>query len=334
MGPGRFLTPIRTWFADDRAPARFRARQLGRTSVVLPPLDHHWRRLVPGFPDAIALAGSGVPFQIVADRRYDRSADRRRIRRALADGQTIFLPQVHEILPRLARLMAALRAGLFGPRREECSFLFMVEGRGRPAMGLHHDGEVDAVWLQLEGRRTVAIGPPVRAGTPKDLPSRVAARGRGWSRLELRPGSLLYLPPRTPHDVVCHGRSLALSLTWSRARGGAAALSGWKVVSGRADRIPASSRRRLWTQVPAVAGPLDHGRRAFPLHSVNGTIWLPAGARPFAARLVSMPSFSPASVRQPEVLARLSLAGVVAPRDLPLRITPAAPDALDGWRFV
>jgi hypothetical protein len=32
-------------------------------------------------------------------------------------------------------------------------------------------------------------------------------------------------------------------------------------------------------------------------------------------------------------LALLGAQGLVAPRDLPLRIIPAAPKALDGWRF-
>ena len=59
------------------------------------------------------------------------------------------------VLPRVARLMAALRATLFGGGREETSFLFIVNGRGRQGMGLHHDGEVDSVWVQLEGRRAV-----------------------------------------------------------------------------------------------------------------------------------------------------------------------------------
>ena len=40
-------------------------------------------------------------------------------------------------------------------------------------MGLHHDGPVDAFWLQLEGRRTVTLGAPVAPGTPQDLPAMV-----------------------------------------------------------------------------------------------------------------------------------------------------------------
>src|SRR5206468_429646 len=102
--------------------------------------------------------------------------------------------------PRLARLMVTIRVALIGPSREECSFLFAVEGRGREGIGLHHDGDVNAFWLQLEGRRTVTIGPPVRPRAPLDLPDSFAASGgAGWRTLDLPPGSLFHLPPRTPH---------------------------------------------------------------------------------------------------------------------------------------
>src|SRR5437762_11950736 len=98
--------------------------------------------------------------------------------------------------------MVALREELLGPRRDEASFLFLVEGRGRQGMGLHHDGDVDAFWLQLEGRRRVTLGPPVSRRAPEDLGAPPAHR-RGWRTIDLQPGSLLHLPPRTPHAVVC-----------------------------------------------------------------------------------------------------------------------------------
>ena len=125
------------------------------------------------------MAGSGLPFQIAAERQVDRSGDPRRLAAALASGQTAYLPQVHQVLPRLMRLMVSLRSHLLqtGPGaapRAECSFLFVVEGAGRAGMGLHHDGDVDAFWLQLEGRRTVTIGPRVPPGTPEELEDRTA----------------------------------------------------------------------------------------------------------------------------------------------------------------
>src|SRR5262249_54743424 len=149
--------------------------------------------------ELLAMLATGIPFQIASDRRYDRSGDPRRLPRALREGATIFMPQIHEVLPRVARLMVALRVALFGPHREECSFLFMVEGRGRTGMGLHHDGDVDAVWLQLGGRRIVTLGPPVPARTPLDIYKRPPVGDPRWPMLNLTPGMLFYMPPRTPH---------------------------------------------------------------------------------------------------------------------------------------
>ncbi len=333
---------------------RFRLERLGRDPIVLPPRDHAWRSVAPGFRGSLALIEAGVPFQVAAGRRYDRSADRSRLADALAAGETIFVPQVHQVLPRLMRLMVALRVGLFGPFRDECSFLFAVEGRGRAGMGLHHDGEVDAIWLQLEGRRTVTIGPRVEPGTPEDLDDRLATRGRrrGWRTRALEPGALFYMPPRTPHRVVCSGRSLALSLTW-RPRGGrrrtrpgsaralaspradAAGLTAWDVVPGQVDAVPPVSRDRVWTQIPTIAGPIEPSRMAFPIWTPGGgEIWLPAAVRPLASGLAMMPSARRAALAGSlEGLSLLLTHGILAPRDLPLAIMPGDPGGLDGWRF-
>jgi hypothetical protein len=279
----------------------------------------------------VALVGSGLPFQVAAERRYDRSARPARLRPALAAGKTVFVPQAHQVLPRVMRLIVALRAAFLGAGREECSFLFLVEGTGREGLGLHHDGEVHAFWLQLEGQRTVTLGRPVPRGSPQDLPARRAGE-RGFTTRTLSPGSLLYMPPRTPHRVVCFGRSLALSLTWSveRRGAGAEALAAWDVVSGRVLSPPPVSQRRAWTQVPAVAV----GVRGDTL-----VLTLPDGVRAHAPRttqrvaraLAMMASFSRAALGDawPALIAQ----GVVAPQDLPQAVAPAAPSALDGWRF-
>jgi mannose-6-phosphate isomerase-like protein (cupin superfamily) len=273
--------------------------------------------------------------QIAAERRYQRRPTRAQIERAFAEGATIYMPQVHQVLPRVARLMAALRATLFGPGREECSFLFLVNGKGRQGMGLHHDGEVDSVWLQLEGRRTVTTGPPVPRGTRADLHD--TAVGRGWRTQDLAPGSLFYMPPRTPHRVVCHGRSLALSLTWKRRRTpltgqwGTKAMTVWNVTAGRAEPIPRASRHRLWTQVPVFAGAVDRKRGDFPLWLDGGMLRLPKASHALARRLATMPSLDRSAMGrggQP-----LLDAGILGPRDLPLRIVPRRPRVLDGWRF-
>jgi cupin superfamily protein len=335
IGARGMRSPLATWFAGPAALARFRRARLGRTPVVLRPRDATWRALAPGFDEAIAMATGGLPFQIAEARRYDRRGDPRRLAPALRRGATIFVPQVHQVLPRLTRLMVALRVALLGPHREECSFLFAVEGRGRTGMGLHHDGDVDAFWLQLEGRRTVTFGPPVRRGTPADLPAS-AARTGGWTTVALGPGTLFHLPPWTPHDVVCHGRSLALSLTWRRAARStrsasatsrARALAAWDVASGRVDAIPPVSRTRLFTQVPVMVD-----RRG--VLTAEGFVALPAAARAFARQLALMPSF-PAAVSPAAhaTVAALGARGIVAPHDLPLRILPDRPRRLDGWKF-
>src|SRR5262245_44247624 len=223
IGP-TLASPLGRWFPDARAERWFRQRSVGRAPVVILPRDRAWRAIAPGFAACIEMAGSGLPFQVAADRQVDRSGDPRRLPRALAAGHTVYLPQVHQVLPRLMRLIVALPAPLFwsgpGSDRAECCFLVLVQGTGRPGMGLHHDGEVDAFWLQLEGRRTVTIGPRVPSGTPEDLDDRLIRSGgrAGWRTLDLGPGSLFHLPARTPHAVVCRGRSLALTLTWARPR--------------------------------------------------------------------------------------------------------------------
>ena len=336
------LTPLSTWFPDGAAVAGF-GRRLGHTPRVVAPRDRTWHALAPDFRTSVGLAATGLPFQIAADRRYDRTPDPRRLARALDAGATIYFPQIHQVLPRVTRLMVALRAAFLGPRREQCSFLFAVDGTGRAGMGLHHDGSVDAFWVQLEGRRTVTIGPPVPRGTPEDLDDRLATSGGRWRTFDLLPGTLCYLPPWTPHSVVCRGRSLALSLTWARSsrdgtasgarltHAAAARLAEWDVAEGVVDAVPPVSTRRLWTQVPAIARPRARG---VVLVTPDGDLDLPRSGGALARRLALMPSFDRAGAEAAGGATDVLVAhGILAPQDLPLRIVPAKPGKLDGWRF-
>jgi cupin superfamily protein len=346
IAPARTLTsPLASWF---RAPARFRRRALGRTPVVLSARDRAWRTVAPAYSTCVEMAGSGLPFQIAAERRVDRSGNPRRLAAALAAGQTVYLPQVHQVLPRLMRLMVALRAVFFRPirgvARAECSFLFVVEGSGRPGMGLHHDGDVDAFWLQLEGRRTVTIGPRVPRGTPEELDERAGPAGRraGWGTFDLEPGSLFHLPAWTPHAVVCRQRSLAVTLTWERVatrakpapRGGAplVGLLAWDVASGFAEPIPPVRPGTLWTQVPILARRMGRGPELRTYTPEGEGPGLPAAARSIADHLTWMPWLSRGEARAAG-LEPLVDAGLLDHRDLPLRIRPDDPAALDGWRF-
>ena len=189
----------------------------------------------------------------------------------------------------------------------------------------------------------MTIGSRVPPGTPEELDARLPRNGRRarWRTFDLAPGSLFHVPARTPHAVICRRRSLAVTLTWSRSgaspdratrRGppGTGRLW-WDVVSGFAEPIPPASVRTLWTQVPVVAragrGPdlevwTPHGKGPR----------LPAAAGAWMARLALMPSLS----RRAALAAGLEPlieAGILGPRDLPLRIRPDEPAALDGWRF-
>lgn len=297
----------------------------GTRARIFPPRDEAWRHLVPSFADCLAMARSGIPFQIVRARRYDRSGTPGRLAGALRDGGTIYLPELHQVLPRLARLMAALRETCLGPRREESSYVFLVEGRGREGMGLHHDGEVDSFWLQLEGRRTVTIGPPVRRGSAKDLALSQLGKGPGWWTRDLEPGSLFYMPPRTPHRVLCHGRSHAVSMTWSRAEARPGLPPPWTQAPGAALGLPRPKRGRLWTQIPTRPG-----AKPETLLLPGGTmIRVPGMSARMARTLSGMPSWEGTS----SVLKVLESCGLVAPLDLPLRIVPAQPRRLDGWTF-
>jgi hypothetical protein len=69
------------------------------------------------------------------------------------------------------------------------------------------------------------------------------------------------------------------------------------------------------------------------LVTAEGTIRLPAGSVPLARGLASMPCFRSAKGRTRAALAPLLERGIVGPQDLPLRIIPSDPAALDGWRF-
>ena len=297
----------------------------------------------PASTECARLARAGLPFQIAAERRYDRSGAPARFSPALAAGKTVFFPQIHQVLPRLARLMAALRASLLGPGRAECSFLFVVQGRGREGLGLHHDGAVDAFWLQLDGRRTVTIGPPVPRGTPEELPDAYAsrrgpARAAGWRTLDL--ASRHAVLPAAPHAAP---RALPRPVAGDLADvdpGGACP---------RGRRRARAVGRRVRPRGPRAAGEshalvdAGAGRRrtarprpsGFALRLPDGSaIRLPAARRPLRRQLAAMPSWRlPLSRRDRDALAPLIEHGIVAPRDLPLLIAPADPGSLDGWRF-
>jgi mannose-6-phosphate isomerase-like protein (cupin superfamily) len=380
------LGPLQSWFGSRAGLERFRRRVVGRSPAVLTPLDDAWRSIVPDFDGSLALVRSGLPFHAVRDRDHDRSPDPRKANAMLARGRTLFLVQPHQVLPRLARLVTALRAALLGPFRTPCSFVFLASGAGREGMGLHHDGDVDSFWLQIEGRRTVTIGTAVEPGTPETMSDRSLRHDPGCRTFALEPGSLFHMPPRTPHRVVCFERSLAVSLTWQppdarealgawidaadvalergrspvdpkplarllRTAGAslgkasrdpiaahrllAAGLATWDVAPGRPMGVAPRDPSRLWIVKPAVAGPLDRRSRTRLVLAADGArASLPSGASGLAGDLARMPSLGSDDIADlGSAVAGLVESGIAAFRDLPIRIDPADPAALDGWNF-
>ncbi|HXK33856.1 MAG TPA: hypothetical protein VNM91_07595, partial [Dehalococcoidia bacterium] len=102
------------------------------------------------------------------------------------------------------------------------------------------------------------------------------------------------------------------------------------VVAGRADRIPPRDRARLWTQVPAHVESRDRGAL---LWTALGAIAVDRGTARVAQLLATMPDVARSALRGNAALGTLLAHGILAPHDLPLRIIPAEPAALDGWRF-
>lgn len=160
-----------------------------------------------------SLLARGVPFHMAVEKHQDERPGLRDVAKRLAAGETLFLVQPHEYLPRIRRFIhrAGLALGFAG--RPAASFLFRVDAPGRLIMGLHDDGDSDLLWLQLEGERYLKFGTLGATGRAKRL---AAADGKsaGWFEGGLETGSLLYVPPHAPHNVQCRKPSLALSVYW------------------------------------------------------------------------------------------------------------------------
>ena len=104
------------------------------------------------------------------------------------------------------------------------------------------------------------------------------------------------------------------------------------MVSGFAEPIPPVHPRTLWAQVPLVARRLGRERDLRVWTPEGEGPRLPARAAAWTDGLLSMPRLSRALAMEAG-LEPLIGAGILAPHDLPLRIRPADPAALDGWRF-
>lgn len=180
-----------------------------------------YRLLAPADFDPLALRPAdldgllkrGVPFHMAVERRQDERPRLRDVGSRLAAGETLFLVQPHEYLPRLRRLIWQSGAALGFAGRPAASFLFRVDVPGRLVMGLHDDGDSDLLWLQLAGERYLKFGTPLAKGRVRSLKAADGATA-GWFEGGLEAGSLLYVPPHAPHNVQCRKPSLALSVYW------------------------------------------------------------------------------------------------------------------------
>lgn len=195
------------YLSEYRQAAR-RSRPLYR---LLGPADFAALAMRPG--DLDPLLARGVPFHMAVEKKQDERPSLRDVAPRLAAGETLFLVQPHEYLPRIRRLIYQAGAALGFAGRPAASFLFRVDVPGRLIMGLHDDGDSDLLWLQLAGERYLKFGTLGATGRAKRL---AAADGKtaGWFEGGLETGSLLYVPPHAPHNVQCRRPSLALSVYW------------------------------------------------------------------------------------------------------------------------
>jgi hypothetical protein len=293
--------PLQSWFETIPGPAELPSS----LAHVLAPRDEAWREIVPGYETCVELTRLGLPFHAVREGMHEEEPQHAEIPSYLREGKSIILIQPHELMPRLMRLIVALRAAFFGPFQEESAYLFMTEGRGQPGMALHHDGEAHSVWLQLAGTRTVALGPQVPPGTELEPePAAFGMAGPGWSTVQLTPGSLFFLQPRVLHKVVCHERSLALSLTWEPTPGDEVMAAWLKLAAGTSsglfagiaaapDPVALSARiqRACHELAEGPGGWEDLGRR---LYSERLTRWDLVAGKP-VQDLPGLPRDAPAS---------------------------------------
>jgi hypothetical protein len=161
------------------------------------------------------LLAAGVPFHMAGDRQQDERPRVADAAKRLAAGETLYLVQPHEYMPRLRRFLhqRSREAGFLG--RPARTFLFRVAVPGREAMGMHDDGNMDLAWVQLEGERFVTFGTQYAKGRKRALRS-ADGKTAGWFQGGQPAGTFLYLPPWSPHEVRCRKPSIAVSIYWEQ----------------------------------------------------------------------------------------------------------------------
>jgi hypothetical protein len=109
-------------------------RVLGRRVALIPARDEAWRTVTPGSRATVrARTGSASRSTPCSSGATIASGDRRARARA-GDARDRYVPQIHQVLPRVARLMVALREELLGHVPTSVVSV-LVHGRGREGMG-------------------------------------------------------------------------------------------------------------------------------------------------------------------------------------------------------
>ena len=283
------------------------------------------------------MAAGGVPFQIAAERRYDRSGDPRPLRRALDEGAHRLLPQVHQVLPRLMRLIVALRVG--AARSSKRRVLVSVRRRGARADG---DGTSPrrAGGRVLAPARGAAHGHARRRRSRRERPGSAVhgRRPRGVAHARARPGE-----PLPPAPVDAARRRLPRPLAGALAHVGDGAGSRvtrdapprWRRGTSppaRSMRIPPVSRRATVDSGPGDRGPARHGGAVPPDDARRRRRPSGTAARRIGAGRDAVRSPVPDARRH----AALRLASRARDRGAPGSSAadhPERPGQLDGWRF-
>ena len=151
-----------------------------------------------------------------AKRLESSLVDPEEIRRRLDAGASLCLTGIERAHPGIAALTAALRfqLGWTGPVDARC----YISPDGEGAFPMHWDTRV-AITLQLSGRKIWEFEPrgPIpfpNGGNPDEVKGAelcLTKKPRVLSRVELRPGDVLILPPGARHSAKAVGRSIAVN---------------------------------------------------------------------------------------------------------------------------
>ncbi|HEX7901147.1 MAG TPA: cupin domain-containing protein [Planctomycetota bacterium] len=179
-----------------------------RDVVTAEDIDGLLSRLKAGETAFVSSAENGTrPAASVVDRplgHHDRIPPAR-LYAALRQGESIKLNFVEHRLPRVAAAVRAIEDFTQQPLNDATIFVTPPGGAALP----HHFDDEHTFTIQLAGEKTWSFHRPARAGEPTPMPRSKA--GRVLRSVRLRPGDVLYVPPRVIH-AARSTRALSLSV--------------------------------------------------------------------------------------------------------------------------